>query len=87
MSPQDLKQIKTIISEANALLENSLEKRLNNKLEQELLILRHDIKADIDQAVIDVVSSADHAKADREEVEELDRRVTVIEKTLDISPK
>lgn len=81
MSPQDIKKIKTIISDA---LINVATK---DDLKNELTLLRKEIKVDIDQAVIDVVTSADHAKADREEVVELNRRVTVIEQTLHIASK
>lgn len=76
MTTQDLKQIDEL-----------LQKRLKSfatkdDLKQELDALRHDIKLDIDDALADIIASADHAKADRKDVENLDKRITRIEKRL-----
>lgn len=55
-------------------------------LRKSLAMLRKQIKEDIDEAAMDVFKSADKRKAEKENLEKLEKRVDKIEEHLQISP-
>lgn len=68
-------------------IEDNINKKLSNfATKNDLKQLRKQIKEDIAQASMDVFKSADKNKAEKEDLEKLEKRVDQIEESLQVSP-
>lgn len=83
MNTQDLKQIEALLDKKlkGVAMKTDLQ-RFATK--DDLQKLRGDIKLDLDDAIAHLVSSTDMSKADKSQVAIIEKRVTRIEKVLEL---